>query len=443
MRERANRLDVRIPLATAAPLTSSSGPQRRAPSQPSGQRRLAGIDGLRAVAALWVVLFHINAFSGAWFPSLPVLNLALRSGSTGVSLFLVLSGFCLYLPFAGGRTARFKAGEFLLRRCRRLMPAYYTSVIGAVALIMLFGRQLGFGAMTWSAMAWQVLTHATLTHTLFPSTFYALNGAYWSLGLEWQLYLSLPLLVWGVRRFGIRNTVIAVVACNVAYRLVLAEAIAHGYIQRGTPLAGVVLPNLLPGRWAEFAFGMVAAELYVTGYLTRWARFAGLMIVALIPLVLLGLTAASFDWPLSHIFFGGVFVLLLSVVLAGNNVVARVFAWRPLVAIGVMSYSLYLVHQPVIQGMAYVLYNDLHVPPVASFWLLILLLPVILLLAWVLFIAVERRTITSSSSASPVFGGAGGWATAVAPVLRGWRDRSARGLASVARWPAWLGRGTD
>ena len=85
----------------------------------SSSERLPGVDGLRAVAALWVVLFNMAAFSHAQFPQVPGLDLFLRSGSTGVSLFLVLSGFCLYLPFAGGRAARFKVGEFFRRRCRR------------------------------------------------------------------------------------------------------------------------------------------------------------------------------------------------------------------------------------------------------------------------------------------------------------------------------------
>ena len=57
--------------------------------------RLAGVDGLRAAAAFWVVLFHIRVFSGVHLPFQP-LDFFVRSGSTGVSLFLVLSGFCLW-----------------------------------------------------------------------------------------------------------------------------------------------------------------------------------------------------------------------------------------------------------------------------------------------------------------------------------------------------------
>jgi len=369
--------------------------------------RLPGIDGLRAVAALWVVFFHIHAFSQAHFAQVPGFDLFLRSGSTGVSLFLVLSGFCLYIPFAGGRIDRFKTGQFFLRRGRRLLPAYFVSLILALALIVLGGAQLGYDHFTPLQLGWQILTHATLTHTLFPSTFYSLNGAYWSLGLEWQLYLGLPLLVLGIRRFGWRTTVLAVIACNVAYRLGLELAIQRGMLASDSLMAIAVLPNQLPGRWAEFAFGMVAAELYVTGQIATWAnktRYAIVLVVLLIPL-----SVAASGSAFSHLLYGLVFFILLAVVLASNNLVGRLFSWRPLAALGTMSYSLYLVHQPVIQGLAYLLQSQGHLTPNTTFLALVLLLPVILLLAFLLFITVEKRTlhtprtsVASAGVASPV-----------------------------------------
>ena len=120
--------------------------------------------------------------------------------------------------------------------------------------------------MSFSDAAWQLGAHITMIHTLFPSTFYALNGAYWSLGLEWQLYLALPLLIVGMRRFGLVPTLAAAVLVNVVYRVALAMAGAQSLVPSGI-LQSVVLPNLLPGRWAEFVFGMVVAELYAGGAL--------------------------------------------------------------------------------------------------------------------------------------------------------------------------------
>jgi peptidoglycan/LPS O-acetylase OafA/YrhL len=368
----------------------------------STSNRLPAVDGLRAVAALWVVLFHLGALSHVTFPQAPALELFMRSGSTGVSLFLVLSGFCLFLPFAGGRTARFKVGEFFRRRFRRLAPAYYTSLVLSLVLAIFTAGPLGVPQLTLESGLWQLATHATLTHSLFPETFYALNGAYWSLGLEWQLYLALPLLVLGIRRFGLGPTLIFAIACNVVYRVGLGLAIDRGLVAAGSPLAEFVLPNQLFGRWAEFALGMLAADLYASGRLLRMQRRVPLMMGIIVALIPLGILASKLE--LAHLLYGALFFTLLCVVLISDTVVSRVLAWRPLVAIGTMSYSLYLVHQPVIQGVVawFTVYQPAASPTTVFVWLLVLV-PGIFFLAWLLFITVERRTMgpTAAGALSP------------------------------------------
>jgi peptidoglycan/LPS O-acetylase OafA/YrhL len=342
------------------------------------------------LAALWVVLFHIRAFSGAhlW----PGLDLFVRSGSTGVSLFLVLSGFCLYLPVTGGRAARFRTGTFFRRRVRRLLPAYFASLAVLAACQLAFGGHAGLPRMTTHQFLAQVLTHATLTHQFFPNTFYGFNGAYWSLGLEWELYLTLPVLVLAVRRFGLGRTVGGVFAVTIAYRLALFAAIAEGLFRPGGVLATVVLPNVFLGRWSEFGLGMVAAELYRRGHVSGWPRRAWL------PAVLLaGVAVVIRGNPLSHVLFGGVFFVLLCTVLAGDNWIARALAWRPLVAIGAMSYSLYLVHQPLVEVSAALLGARAGTAPSTVLVELLLLVPVYLLAAWLLFMLVERRSVDAAS----------------------------------------------
>lgn len=376
-------------VAPSAPSATSQATPK--PSPPGGGRagsRLAGVDGLRAAAAMWVVLFHIRVFSSAHLPFAP-LDFFARSGSTGVSLFLVISGFCLYVPFAGGRQSRFKVGAFFVRRARRLLPAYYVSIGLALILNLAGGGALSFGPMSFGDVLWQLGTHMTLTHTLFPSTFYALNGAYWSLGLEWQLYLALPLLIIGMRRFGIVPTLGAAVAVNVGYRLALAFVASHGAIHSAL-LQTVVLPNLLPGRWAEFVLGMAAAELYALGVIDRLPPIAGF---AWIPMI--GVAVLADRLPISHLAYGTAFAMLLVAVLRERSLVARMFSWRPLVGLGIMSYSLYLVHQPIVQAMAHVLRSDFRLGPNATFVALIGLFPVILAAAWALFVLVERYTLTS------------------------------------------------
>jgi len=228
-----------------------------------------------------------------------------------------------------------------------------------------------------------------MLHTFFVSTFYTLNGAYWSLGLEWQLYLGLPLLILAARQFGLVPTLAAAVAVNVVYRLGLAWAGARGWIPSGLTLT-VVLPNLLPGRWAEFVFGMAVAELYARG---RLERLPGLAMYLWVPMLIVAV--ATVGLPLSHLAFGAVFSLLLVATLTAGNFVYRVFAWRPLVALGIMSYSLYLVHQPIVQALAYVFRTDFRLSPNMSFVALVAAMPLVLAVAWALFVLVERYTLTS------------------------------------------------
>ncbi len=365
--------------------------------RPAVERRLASVDGLRAVAAMWVVLFHIYLFSGVRLRSVPGADLLLGSGYVGVSLFLVLSGFCLYLPVAGGRIARFRSREFLRRRAFRLLPAYYASMAAIVPAKVLAGAVLGFAALSAPELGWQVATHATFTHIFFPSTFYGLNGPYWSLALEWQLYLMLPLVILAIRRFRLRWTLAAMVGVNVAYRLGVMAAMTAGLVPRDS-LWPDVLINQFAGRWAEFAFGMAAAELYASGRLELLARRLGRAAAPLSLLAIPGVIAgvAAFKvLPLGTIPMGSAFFLVLLTALLAGGPIFSALAWRPLVLLGTISYSLYLIHQPLIQGTAHLLRgHHFHAGPTTTFACLIVLLPVVIGAATMLFLLVERPSMT-------------------------------------------------
>jgi peptidoglycan/LPS O-acetylase OafA/YrhL len=375
-----------------SPVTLSESASRQ-----TSTRRLAGIDGLRGFAALWVVFFHVYAFSHVSFAQIPGLDAFLRSGSTGVDLFLVLSGFCLYIPFAGGRAERFRTMEFLQRRGRRLIPAYYAAMLLPIALIVLGAPGFVAEHMSGTELAIQILTHVTFTHTLVPSAFFGLNGSYWSLALEWQLYLAMPLLIMGVRRFGFPKTAAAAILCSLIFRLGLGGLIGYGFVAPDGDFVSTVLPNQVIGRWAEFVLGMIAAELYINGRMTYWMDRLKFWMIVLIPLSLVvGLKAEMFGAPvaaLKHAIYGCVYFLLLSLVLASNNVVNRIFSWAPLVFLGTMSYSLYLIHDPILKVAAGLVSSQ--ATPMQSFLVLLGTVPVVFAATGVLFLTVERHTLTT------------------------------------------------
>src|SRR5207302_319594 len=114
-----------------------------------------------------------------------VLISPLRWGFLGVSLFLVLSGFCIHLPYARRKqksgSYQFTSREFFLRRLWRLYPAYFVAVVATVGLLWASGPLLKIDLATHSILPskWNLLTHLTLTHGYFDSTFYSIASVFW------------------------------------------------------------------------------------------------------------------------------------------------------------------------------------------------------------------------------------------------------------------------
>ncbi|RYE81955.1 MAG: acyltransferase, partial [Myxococcales bacterium] len=180
-------------------------------------------------------------------------------------------------------------------------------------------------------------------HNLVPETIWTMNGAYWSLALEAQLYLVFPLLVALGRRLG--PWAIGAVGLGVSAVWPLVVEVLHATPPRGE-LYGVWYESL-PGRLGEFAAGMVAAALVAEGRSSAWPRWP-LAALALLwaPASHAVSVARLIDYPLDKlanaVSFGSLVVLCA-------GLPAAWWRWAPLRAlgfIGLMAYSLYLVHQP-------------------------------------------------------------------------------------------------
>jgi peptidoglycan/LPS O-acetylase OafA/YrhL len=115
-------------------------------------------------------------------------------------------------------------------------------------------------------------------------------------------------------------------------------------------------------------------------------------------LILIPLALAIAGDPIAHLVFGLVFFILLCLVLARDNVVSRAFAWKPIVILGTMSYSIYLIHTPVLEMMDARL-SHLGWTPNVVCYALIALTPVVVFAAWLLFVSVERRSLSSETLA--------------------------------------------
>src|SRR5215471_7112050 len=160
---------------------------------------IAALDGVRALAFLLVFELHIN-HSGVWGDGNNAFLSAFFSlGATGVTLFFVLSGFLLFLPYAQAMLFEKdwpKSKIYYLRRILRIFPGYFFSLF----ILVIFTKPYFIQPHNWS----KLIPFLTFTMGFYNSSG-LINGPYWTLAVEFQYYLILPLIALGI--FGLTRLV--------------------------------------------------------------------------------------------------------------------------------------------------------------------------------------------------------------------------------------------
>ena len=304
---------------------------------------LSAINGLRGIAILGVLFHHLarpsilDHASSAW---MPVVSPAVGSWWTGVNLFFLLSGFVLFLPYARGARGMRDAsdvGQFYRRRVIRLAPAFYVSVLATLAVFHQPTPEF------WSE-ARQILSW---TYIFNPAIYQPpLNWALWSIGTEVLFSLAFPGLVVLAMRFGALRLLLAILPIALATR---GLALAHEAGFTGPTWLG---DGLLIGRLDEFAYGMAIAELFATARLpARAGRVLGLSVALvavawlLFDLCLHHALPTVVAAPVGDLLDLGLAGLLLAALVPGRW--SRLLCFRPLQAIGIACYSIYLWHLPI------------------------------------------------------------------------------------------------
>ncbi|HVS35910.1 MAG TPA: acyltransferase [Gemmataceae bacterium] len=332
----------------------------------SGAPRLPFIDALRGLACLGVIFCHVHAYwlnsfrSHGWNFTTLVTRVA-GWGGKGVDLFIVLSGFCLFWPVVRkGPTLPLETGKFYRRRARRILPVYYAGLVLCTALVlvpvlqpMLVARPIRLS---------DIMAYLFLVQPFSTETIGSINGSYWSLSLEVQLYLVFPLLLILARRMGLR----AVIAVGAGAAMVSEMAILLATRGGHKPQWAALLPAHLPACWILFICGMLAARL-VSRPLPGQARKAALLAAALLPICVplqpLGPRFAVVDNALWGVLFACVVIAAASV---PPSAFIRYSRLGFLTWIGTISYSLYVLHQPALLLSAR-LVQSLHLPVLATF----------------------------------------------------------------------------
>jgi len=306
--------------------------------------RIAGLDGVRGLAAVFVVLNHI--FLRAWpgFPSdhAPFWAAELTYGRFAVIVFLTLSGFSLGLGPARSGWRFESLATFARRRAWRILPPYWAALAFSLAMTWFVLAQPGWPRPDGRS----VIVYGLLVEDAFSAG--SPNRAFWSIAIEAQLYVLLPLLLLIVRRSSAAAMLSAVTVVVVTIGLLGPDV---AVMREG-------LAKFVPDLAVLFATGLFASRIVTASARSRSRPWGWYALAASVPVVaLLEISGAS--WSNTHLFWvdlawaPAIAMFLVSVATSRPRPLVRVLDSRPLRSLGSFSYSLYLTHAPIVTAVAY------------------------------------------------------------------------------------------
>ncbi|WP_330346760.1 acyltransferase family protein [Streptomyces sp. NBC_00582] len=337
-------------------------------------RQVMGLDGLRGLAALYVVLFHCWLYTFPGYPdsSAPQWLDVLMFGRLAVVFFLVLSGFSLAISPARHGWWSGGVAEFLRRRAWRILPPYWAALVMSLIISWSVVPASHYGPPTNAS----ILVYGLLAQDIFTAP--TPNGAFWSIGVEAELYLFFPLLLFIRRRWG------AVVLAACVTLPVISRGLAA---PDGTPVEGDnwLAPHLAP----VFMAGLIGAGVVVASDRVRRLPWGWFAVLAAAPVLALGVFKGPV-WTVNHYFWidlaiAPAMTMLLAAVATGRPaMLIRFLTARPVRSLGGFSYSLYLIHLPIVMAVIRRVAPHFVAPGMPTFcFTLILALPVSLCGAWV------------------------------------------------------------
>ena len=326
-------------MTSAPPVGGEQGVSSAAPR--GSRSHIAGLDGIRGLAALFVVVHHcyLRAFPGYPRATGPWWTDWMIYGHLAVVVFIVLSGFSLAVGPARHGWQLDSLARFAHRRAWRILSAYWPALVLSIVAARLLGPQPGEGLPTVRSLVVYGLLLQDVTDAPSP------NGAFWSIAIEAQLYLLMPLMLLLVRRAGSAAMVLTVTVPVLVIGVFASSVPVIGLFTRFTPQLAV-----------GFAVGVVAAGIATGGRGSRLPLLP-LTVAAFTPPVALIVVMGS-TWTVEHYFWVDLALapgigLLLAAIGAGRVPrTGRALGTAPLRSLGAFSYSLYLVHAPVVVAVA-------------------------------------------------------------------------------------------
>lgn len=340
---------------TDAPVSSEA-------AQPPGSARSPELDGVRGLAVLMVLVWHYVPGQIRPEPDSGLRHLATALSLTwsGVDLFFVLSGFLVGGIVLDHRSSANLLKTFYIRRICRIVPLYYAVVLGFVLVDLL--------DLQWRSIACRRLFENPIpfwSYFPFLQNFFMATAGFgsiwlgmtWTIAVEEQFYLLLPLSLRRMRREVIPFAGAVVIAAAPIFRVVLTEWVGPNAVY-----------TLIPCKADSLMAGVLAAWIMRSGalkaFLSRHTAALGAILAVLgIGAVLLtikggnssgqGMFGALLNSWLAALFS----TLILFTLLSPGSLIARFLRFPGLAGVGTLSYGIYLFHQPIVATLHAILFK--------------------------------------------------------------------------------------